>query len=104
MRQPPSPRRARRLRRCLAVGALAGSAVVGALAACGPNEIPYWVCDNPATGKLDYGFGDPNHYTNGVYDPCFCFGPCGPSPECPIAVDAGPPPPGVICDAGTDGP
>jgi hypothetical protein len=39
---------------------------------------------------------------NGVFDPCHCYDPCGPSKECPIVVDAGPTPPG--CDAGDGGP
>ena len=104
MRQPSPTRRARFLRRCLAVAALAGFAGAGAGVACGPNELPYWVCLNPATGKLDPNVGDPNHYTDGVYDPCFCYGPCGPLPECPILVDAGPPSPDAMCEAGKDGP
>jgi hypothetical protein len=103
MRKPSPTRRARFLRRCLALAALAGSVVAGAGVAC-VNELPLWVCDNPATGKADVNIGDFNHYTNGVYDPCFCYDPCGPHPECPILVDAGPPPMGAMCDAGKDGP
>ena len=59
---------------------------------------------DPATGKesnVDY---DPNHYVGGVFDPCNCYDPCGPSKACPIVVDAGPPPLDAMCDAGADGP
>ncbi|MFO0761269.1 MAG: hypothetical protein U0359_32620 [Byssovorax sp.] len=104
MRPPSSPRRAWLLRRWLALAALAGVAGAGAGVACGPNEHPFWICLSPTTGKLDPDIGDPNHYVDGVFDPCFCYDPCGPRPECPIVVDAGPPPPDAMCDAGNDSP
>jgi hypothetical protein len=103
MRQPSLPRRARRLGRALAVAAaLAAAAVFGAGAACVDN-IPYWVCFDPGTGH-DGNYYDSSHYVDGMIDPCHCYDPCGPANTCPIIVDAGPPPPGAMCDAGADGP
>jgi hypothetical protein len=103
MRQPFLPRWARLLRRCLALGALAAAPLFGAGAAC-VDTTTLWLCLDPATGKeseIDY---DPNHYVGGVFDPCHCFDPCGPSKACPNVVDAGPPPADAMCDAGADAP
>ncbi len=63
--------------------------MVGAAAGCGDNQV-IWLCLNPATGKEDGSIGDDSHYVNGVYDPCHCYDPGGPSKACPIVVDAGP--------------
>lgn len=74
--------------------------LAAALGSCGgPQEI--WACIDPATGKLDDNAPyDPNHYTAaGVYDPCHCYDPAGPRPQCPILVDGGP-----DADAGPDAP
>jgi hypothetical protein len=79
----------------LTVAGLAVLAIVGANVGCDPLVI--WVCNNRATGKSDATIWDADHYVNGVFDPCHCYDPCGPMPECPILVDAGPP-----CDAGSD--
>jgi hypothetical protein len=95
--RPPS-RRARRF--ALAVAALGVSGVLGAAVGCGPDVQMFWVCLNPQNGKPDGTIGDANHYVGGVFDPCHCYDPCGPSKECPIVVDAGTPPPG--CDAGSN--
>jgi hypothetical protein len=76
----------------------ASSVALGALAACGPNETTGWLCLNPVTGKEDESVYDPNHYVNGVFDPCHCYDPCGPEKSCPSVIDAGPLP--RDCDAG----
>ena len=89
----------RLLRAALAVVALGTVAGLAAAVACGPNNITVWICLNPKTGKEDGSIYDPNHYVNGVLDPCHCYDPCGPERSCPIVVDAGPPVSG--CDAGT---
>jgi hypothetical protein len=99
MRPPLTSRRA--LRFALALGALGGAAVLGAAVGCGPDVQRVWICLNPATGKEDGTIGDATHYVNGVFDPCHCYDPCGPSKECPDVEDAGPLPPG--CDAGDGG-
>jgi hypothetical protein len=62
-----------------------------------------WICNNPLTGKEDPTVYDSNHYVNGVFDPCHCYDPCGESKECPILVDAGPPPPDAMCEVGDGG-
>jgi hypothetical protein len=104
MRKPSPARRAVVLRFALALVALpVVSAAIVAGGACDEGPTVGWLCLNPVTGKVDATVGDPNHYTGDVYDPCYCYSPCGPSKECPITVDAGPPPPGTVCDAGPDG-
>jgi hypothetical protein len=76
--------------------------VVLGVSACNiGGDVVVWLCLNPVTGKEDATVGDPDHFVNGAADPCHCYDPCGPSKECPISVDAGPPP--VGCDAGDDG-
>jgi hypothetical protein len=101
MRPSSPPRRA--LRFALALAALAAPAALGAAAGCGPAVTMVWVCNNPVTGKADPTIGDPTHYVNGVFDPCHCYDPCGESEECPILVDAGPPPLDAMCEAGDGG-
>ena len=55
-----------------------------------PEHHPeYWVCLNPVTGFEDGSVFDADHYSNGVFDPCHCYDPEGPSKACPIPVDAG---------------
>jgi hypothetical protein len=95
MRQPP-PRRA--LRFAVVLAALLAVAAFGADVGCGPDETEVWLCLNPVTGKEDVNIYDASHYVNGVFDPCHCYDPCGPTKSCPIVVDAGPLPPG--CDTG----
>jgi hypothetical protein len=89
------------LRAALLVVGLGTVAGLGAAAGCAPTNIVIWSCLNPATGKLDPNIYDPNHYVDGMADPCHCYDPCGPQKTCPIVVDAGPPSPG--CDGGTGG-
>jgi hypothetical protein len=89
------------LRAALALAALGTVAGLGAVVACGPNNITVWLCLNPKTGKEDGSIYDANHYVDGVADPCHCYDPCGPEKSCPIVVDAGPPAAG--CDAGAGG-
>ena len=98
MRQLPVPRHA--LRFSVALTLAAGFAVPIAAVACGvQHEI--WICINPDTGKLDDAPYDENNYVNGVFDPCHCYDPCGPSKACPSAhIDAGS---GAACDAGDGG-
>lgn len=95
------------MRRFLAFLALVASLatlMLGAAAACGPEEDVFWSCLNPVTGKLDNAPYDENHYVKGVFDPCYCYGPCGPAKSCPIVVDAGPPDPSCSAvDAGDGG-
>jgi hypothetical protein len=70
---------------------------------CGPDNNIIWACLNPITGKIDGSIYDKNHYApNGVFDPCHCYSTCGPSKECPITVDAGPPPADAGCAEGGD--
>jgi hypothetical protein len=94
----PLPRRSLRL--AVAGTFLCALCTLGSLCDQPPND--YWVCINPATGREDPSIGDPNHYSNGMLDPCHCYDPCGEAPICPILVDAGPPGPG--CDGGDGGP
>ena len=89
------------LRAAVVLVALAAVLVALAAVGCGPDVMNLWICINPATGKLDTSIGDPNHYVDGMADPCHCYDPCGPAPTCPFVVDAGPLPPG--CDAGAGG-
>jgi len=73
--------------------------LAAALASCGPiQNVEVWICLNPVTMKEDPNEYDPNHYVNGVFDPCHCFDPGGPEPQCPLEVDAG------LVDAGRDAP
>ncbi len=76
-----------------AVAALAASLLLAA-AALGTfncSSVSIWSCIDPATGKEDSSAPyDPTHYVNGVFDPCHCYDPGGPEPQCPILVDAGP--------------
>jgi hypothetical protein len=102
MRPSPWPRRAKRLSFAVVLATSAGAAALRAIAGCGVDNEEIWICNNPATGKADTSIYDRNHYVNGVLDPCHCYDPCGESAECPILVEAGPPPPG--CDAGDGGP
>jgi hypothetical protein len=88
------------LRFALAAAALLSAAVLGAAVGCGPDQHMVWFCLNPATGKVDGAPYDTTHYVNGVFDPCHCYDPCGPEKSCPITVDAGPPPPDAMCEAG----
>jgi hypothetical protein len=97
----PSSAPGRALRVVLALAALAAPAALGAAVGCQPPDI-LWICLNPKTGKDDDSVGDFGHLgPDGQPDPCHCYDACGPSPECPIVVDAGPPPLG--CDAGDGG-
>jgi hypothetical protein len=92
------------LRAALALVALGTVARLGAIVGavgCGPDVTEIWICLNPITGKLDANTYDPNHYVNGVADPCHCYDSCGPQKTCPIVVDAGPLGPG--CEAGAGG-
>jgi hypothetical protein len=93
MRSLPSSRRALRFAALVVVGALAaaGAGAVG----CGPNGQVLWICLDPVTGKENNAFSDPNHYVNGVYDPCHCYDPSGPAKTCPDEPEGGP-------DAGQD--
>jgi hypothetical protein len=70
---------------------------------CGPDQTEVWFCLNAETGKLQDGTYDPNHYVNGVFDPCHCYDPCGPLKSCPDVVDSGPLPPGCDAGGGSDG-
>ncbi len=84
-------------RRLSAAAALAvGAIFVVVPAGCGPNTDTSWLCLNPITGKEDGTVMDPTHYVNGVYDPCHCYDPSGPSKACPIVV------PTMDVDAGSD--
>ena len=72
--------------------------LAAALGSCSDQNFTVWICLNPVTGKDDPNEYDPNHYVNGTLDPCHCFDPGGPEPQCPLAVDAG------LVDAGPDAP
>jgi hypothetical protein len=98
MRLPSTSRALRFPLMLAAIGAVAGS---GAAVGCGPDVTVIWTCINPETGRLDPNTYDPNHYVDGVFDPCHCYDPCGEQKTCPILVDAGPPTPG--CDGGGAG-
>lgn len=87
------------LRLATAAAIAAAMAFVAIPSGCEPPA-EFWVCNNPATGKADPSIYDHNHFENGVPDPCHCYDSCGPLPQCPILVDAGPLGPG--CDAGTN--
>jgi hypothetical protein len=61
-----------------------------ALGACEDSIQQLWFCDDPATGKQDANSPyDQTHSVDGVFDPCHCYDPGGPLPQCPILVDAG---------------
>jgi hypothetical protein len=98
MRQPLTLRHALRF---AVVAALTPLVSVAFGAGCGPDQTEVWFCLNPVTGKLDGAPYDATHYVNGVFDPCHCYDPCGPTKSCPIQVDAGPPAPG--CNVGDGG-
>lgn len=87
--------------RFAAVAAVVAPLAALAFGGCGPNANEVWLCLDPVTGKESNAQYDPNHYVNGVFDPCHCYDPCGPQKTCPDVVDAGPLPPG--CPAGDGG-
>ncbi len=74
------------LRFSVAVAAIAAPA----LGSCSFGNQPLWSCLDPATGQPIDGPYDATHYVGGVFDPCHCYDPGGPEPQCPIEVDAGP--------------
>src|SRR5207248_2698959 len=72
----------------LTVAAFVASATAGV--GCWDNTTEIWICLDPVTGKESNRTYDANHYVNGVFDPCHCYDPGGPSKSCPDEVDAGP--------------
>ncbi len=85
------------LRLVVVVTALFAGAALGS---CFGNQ-DLWSCLDPATGVPIDGPYDEGHYDEAGFDPCHCYDPGGPEPQCPIAVDAGP---GNVGDAGDAGP
>ncbi len=83
---------------------LLAAVVLLAPLACGRYSQEIWICLDPTTGKLDEAYKWYDYAAigpDGLIDPCHCYDPCGSQPQCPILVDAGPPP--ATCDAGDAG-